>query len=107
MSRLDTSTPAGKTNIWDRFTVNQRAKPTPKYIPFWQRLLATSTTPAPEISLPEEESTQTTTINEIIRETSPIEPEIDEGGERIEEETTEPSTTTLATTTTRKYVYIY
>ncbi|KAE9552332.1 hypothetical protein FO519_004457 [Halicephalobus sp. NKZ332] len=44
-SRMDTTSPApaGKTNIWDRFTIAQRAKPTPKYIPFWQRLLATTT----------------------------------------------------------------
>uniref|UniRef100_A0AC35G697 Uncharacterized protein n=1 Tax=Panagrolaimus sp. PS1159 TaxID=55785 RepID=A0AC35G697_9BILA len=91
-----------KTNIWDRFTVNQKAKPTPKYIPFWQRLLATSTTPAPGISLPEEE-TQTTL--EIIRETSPTEPEIDEGGEGITEEattTTEPPPPMTTTTVTRK-----
>ncbi|PAV83522.1 hypothetical protein WR25_19884 [Diploscapter pachys] len=32
-----------RANIWDKFTVGQKAKPTPKYIPFWQRLLSTTT----------------------------------------------------------------
>lgn len=40
-----TKPPGGKTNIWDRFTVNHKSRTTAKYIPFWQRLL--STTPLP------------------------------------------------------------
>ncbi|CAJ0929718.1 unnamed protein product, partial [Mesorhabditis belari] len=33
-----------KANIWDKFTLSAKGKATPKYIPFWQKLL---TTPSP------------------------------------------------------------
>jgi hypothetical protein len=64
---MDTTTVASKTNIWDRFTINQRARPTPKYIPFWQRLLASTTTTT---TIAPSTSTGTEEIEEIIEETT-------------------------------------
>uniref|UniRef100_A0AC34RMN0 Uncharacterized protein n=1 Tax=Panagrolaimus sp. JU765 TaxID=591449 RepID=A0AC34RMN0_9BILA len=80
-SRLDTTSPSptGKTNIWDRFTIAQRAKPTPKYIPFWQRLLATTTIGPSETSsdMIEQQSTGSFTT-QVEEGTTEIESEIEE-----------------------------
>lgn len=45
-----------KTNIWDKFTVGQKGKPTPKYIPFWQKLMTTTSVPTEEEEETEEPS---------------------------------------------------
>ncbi|CAJ0589988.1 unnamed protein product [Cylicocyclus nassatus] len=64
-SRPTTTTSAplkttSKSNIWDRFTVSPSKKVSPKNIPFWKRLLST-TTVAPK---PIEQVTETTSIEE-------------------------------------------
>lgn len=45
-----------KANIWDKFTIGNKAKPTPKYIPFWQRLMSTTSKPI------EDEATEETEL---------------------------------------------
>uniref|UniRef100_A0A7E4VB80 WSC domain-containing protein n=1 Tax=Panagrellus redivivus TaxID=6233 RepID=A0A7E4VB80_PANRE len=88
-SRVDATTEApSKTNIWDRFTVSQKAKPTPKYVPFWQRLLATTTTKPGDID------------SELLLATTPTEDLEEPEDVSIEETTEEPSTTPSTTTTT-------
>ncbi|CAB3398606.1 unnamed protein product [Caenorhabditis bovis] len=45
-----------KANIWDKFTIGNKAKPTPKYIPFWQRLMSTTLKPTEDEADVEEEA---------------------------------------------------
>lgn len=82
-----------KANIWDKFTIGNKAKPTPKYIPFWQRLMSTTSKPI------EDEATEETELNtdapeEIVEEAS-TQAEVLE--KEIEEETTleESESTTI------------
>ncbi|EFP10939.1 CRE-CYN-17 protein [Caenorhabditis remanei] len=77
-----------KANIWDKFTIGNKAKPTPKYIPFWQRLMSTTSKPiedeateetelntdAPE-EVVEEASTQAEVLEKEVEETTPEESE--------------------------------
>ena len=71
-----------------RFTIGNKAKPTPKYIPFWQRLMSTTSKPiedeateetelntdAPE-EVVEEASTQAEVLEKEVEETTPEESE--------------------------------
>ncbi|VDD93259.1 unnamed protein product [Enterobius vermicularis] len=77
------TTKPSKTNIWDRFTVNQKAKPTAKYIPFWQKLLVTSTT-----------TPTTTTTHEVVTDVPEEKVEDIEEEEEVEEGEEETETTT-------------
>ncbi|CAI5451577.1 unnamed protein product [Caenorhabditis angaria] len=92
-----------KANIWDKFTVGMKAKPTPKYIPFWQRLMSTTIKP---VDGEGEASTHIASSTEEEAFTEPAEVEEEEivnekhGKEEKEvEETVEETTTNVETTT--------
>uniref|UniRef100_A0A0N5AE78 WSC domain-containing protein n=1 Tax=Syphacia muris TaxID=451379 RepID=A0A0N5AE78_9BILA len=83
-----------KTNIWDRFTVNQKAKPTAKYIPFWQKLLLTTTKATTTTTV----ATTTTASEETVATEASDETEDEGSEEKVESEEKEKAESLTKTT---------
>ncbi|CEF63154.1 Hypothetical protein SRAE_1000141900 [Strongyloides ratti] len=106
----NTTKTTSKPNIWDRFTIGVKDKTTPKHLPFWQKLLQ-STTGATKIDNVKQENDKKITENELSSSsTGKIDSSteiIEESEEESNEDTTisssiSPTTTTTTTTTTPK-----
>uniref|UniRef100_A0A0K0FL04 Uncharacterized protein n=1 Tax=Strongyloides venezuelensis TaxID=75913 RepID=A0A0K0FL04_STRVS len=88
-----------KPNIWDRFTVGPKDKTTAKHLPFWQKLLQ-STTDKPKVNNNKQENSKETTENELEIHSSDKTTKATENTEESEEESIEDVTTLTSTTTT-------
>uniref|UniRef100_A0A0N5BNT6 Uncharacterized protein n=1 Tax=Strongyloides papillosus TaxID=174720 RepID=A0A0N5BNT6_STREA len=88
-----------KPNIWDRFTVGAKDKTTAKHLPFWQKLLK-STTEKPNVNNNKQENSKETTEKELEVHSSDKTTEATENTEESEEESIEDITTLTSTTTT-------
>uniref|UniRef100_A0A0N4ZT79 Uncharacterized protein n=1 Tax=Parastrongyloides trichosuri TaxID=131310 RepID=A0A0N4ZT79_PARTI len=105
---INNSGTTSKPNIWDRFTVNSKVKTTPKHVPFWQKLMLTSTN-KPNIDDNEDEVIGTDKSGELQGSTIKEEPQKNitqkssneiENKEESEEESNEDETTVSTSTTT-------